>query len=481
MEVSTKELRGKPGMLSKTGSLVFCGLGYLVAFIITALVVILFRNIPVIQTVAIADLAATVVIFIFSLLSDNSSFYDPYWSVAPVPIVSYLAFSQGVFSAREVIVIIVILIWATRLTWNWMRRWRGFSDEDWRYSDFRKKSGRWYWALSFLGFHLFPTVIVFLALLPIFSVFRKGANPLNIADLIALMVSAGAILIESIADRQLWDFKKQSGEKGRLLEKGLWSWSRHPNYFGEVLFWCGIFIFSAAAGALHLWLIAGPAIIIILFTFVSVPLADRRMKIDRPAYQERMKSVTSLVPLPPQHLREGEVLIPLYKCPLDIIILGYLLFNFLFVSYIISLEQIIIPNPVTLNPSNFTYPAWPPQIFIDMVHWWEGHFDPLLLARPVWYKTTIWIDVLLFGPFTLAAAYAFIRRRNWIRLPAIIYSSIMFTNVTIILSEEIWGPHAAANPAIPVLANAAWFIFPFIIIARMWKNDHPFTERRYEK
>ncbi len=382
MEVSAKGQRGKTGTLTKTRSLLFCGLIYLLALLTAALVVILFQGKPIIRVAALADLAATVIIFIFSILSDNSSFYDPYWSVAPIPIVFYMAFSQGIFSARGVIVIIVILIWSIRLTWNWMRRWRGFEDEDWRYSDFRKKSGNWYWALSFLGFHLFPTVIVFLALLPLFSVFRRGADPLNIADLIALMVSAGAILIESIADRQLWEFKKQSVEKCRLLEKGLWAWSRHPNYFGEILFWCGIFIFAVASGSFQLRLIVGPAVIIILFTFVSVPLADRRMKIGRPDYQERMKSVSALVPLPPQHLREGETVIPLRKCPLDIIILGYILFNFLFVSYIISLEQIVIPNPVTLNPSNFTYPAWPPRIFIDVVHWWEGHFDPLLLARP---------------------------------------------------------------------------------------------------
>jgi steroid 5-alpha reductase family enzyme len=467
--------------MSKAASLVFCGLGYLAGFLVAAAVVLLLRDRPVMEIVALADLAATVVIFAFSLLSDNSSFYDPYWSVAPLLIILYLAFSRGPLSAREIMVIILVLAWSMRLTWNWIRRWRGFQDEDFRYADFRKSSGRLYWPLSFLGFHLFPTVIVFLGLLPLFSVFRQETNPFNIADVLALVVTAGAILIEAVTDRQLWQFKKQSQNKGRLLEKGLWRLSRHPNYFGEVLFWCGLFIFSVASGLFQLWMLAGPAAVIILFIFISVPLADRRMKIGRPFYKERMQSVSGLLPLPPQQLKPGEILIPLSKRPLDIIILAYLLFNLLFVSYIISIEQIAIPNPVSLNPVNFTYPPWPPRIFVDLVHWWEGNFDPLLLARPVWYKATIWIDVLLFGPFSFIAAYAFIRRRNWIRLPAIIYAAIMFTNVTIILSEEIWGPHAAANPLLPVLANASWFIFPFIIIARMWKSDHPFSQRKSEK
>jgi steroid 5-alpha reductase family enzyme len=461
--------------MSKGTSLAFCGLGYIVAFLAAMAVAFVFKNQPAIVAIALADLAATIVIFLFSLAVNNSSFYDPYWSVAPIPIVLFLALTNGSITLRGIFVIVLVLGWALRLTWNWMRRWHGFQDEDWRYADFRKSSGKGYWAVSLFGFHLFPTAIVFLALIPLFPVFEKGSTAFNAMDVIAAIVAASAILIESIADRQLWDFKKKSNKKGRLLDNGLWAWSRHPNYFGEIIFWCGIFIFGAATGNSQLWMILGPIAMILLFALISVPLADTRMKIGRPAYVERIRSVSAIVPLPPQHLQQGEALIPLRKRPLDIVILGYFLFNFLLVSYIISLEQIAIPNPVVLNPPNFEYPAWPPKVFVDVVHWWEGTFDPLLLARPVWYKATIWIDVLLFGPFTALAAYAFFRRRNWIRIPAIIYSAIMFTNVTIIMSEEIWGPHAAANPLFPVLANAAWFIFPFIITARMWGNDHPFT------
>ncbi len=467
--------------MTKPASLVFCALGYLVALIVAAAVVAVSHGLPVMLAVLLADIAATIVVFAFSVASDNSSFYDPYWSVAPVPVILFLALSREGIDIRGIIVLAVVTVWAARLTWNWMRRWRGFGDEDFRYSDFRKTSGRLYWLVSFFGFHIFPTIIVFLGMLPLFGVYGKQANPLNIADIVAVIVAAAAILIESVSDEQLWRFRKAGGKKSRILDKGLWSWSRHPNYFGEILFWCGIFVFGVAAGSFNAWLLAGPAAMILLFTFVSVPLADRRMTIGRPAYKERMASVSGLVPLPPQHLREGETVIPLRKKPIDVIILCYLLFNFIFVSYVISIEQIVIPGPVTLSPRNFTYPAWPPQACVDIVHWWEGNFDPLLLARPVWYRATIWIDVLLFGPFTIVAAYAFIRRRNWIRIPAIVYSAIMFTNVTIILSEEIWGPHAAVNPLIPVIANASWFVFPFIIIARMWKNDHPFTRLKVKR
>ena len=163
----------------------------------------------------------------------------------------------------------------------------------------------------------------------------------------------------------------------------------------------------------------------------------------------------------------------LRKRPIDVAIVVFFLVNILFVTYIVDFEQLAIPNPVDPVVKNFTYPVWPPAPFVDMVHWWAKNFDPVILARPAWWKATIWLDAVLFGPFYLLGIYAFSRGREWIRLPAIVCSSILFTNVFIILSEEIRGAHA--SPALPLVlaANAPWFIFPFIIVARMAKA-HPF-------
>ncbi len=161
---------------------------------------------------------------------------------------------------------------------------------------------------------------------------------------------------------------------------------------------------------------------------------------------------------------------PLRQRPLDHIYLGFFFFNLIFVSYNISLEQIVIKNPV-----DFSYPIWPPPFMINIVHWWEKTFDPLLWARPPWYKATIWLDVMLFGPYYAAAIYAFIKGKNWIRIPTFIWASVMFTNVFIILSEEIWGPHASPEVFIVILANASWIIFPLLLIWKMWKNPNPFS------
>ena len=160
--------------------------------------------------------------------------------------------------------------------------------------------------------------------------------------------------------------------------------------------------------------------------------------------------------------------LPLRKRPLDVVLLVYFIFNLVAISYLFDLEQIIITDV-----SHFTYPAWPPRAIVDLSHWWGATFDPLLNARPVWWRATIWIDAVFFGPFYAVAIYAFVRGRNWIRIPSVIYASVMLTNVTIILSEEIWGPYATPHLANVVAANAAWIAAPVLLIWRMRREPFP--------
>jgi len=162
--------------------------------------------------------------------------------------------------------------------------------------------------------------------------------------------------------------------------------------------------------------------------------------------------------------------IPLKERPVDYIYLAFFFVNLLFITYIIDIEQVVISNTVT-----FHYPVWPLPFFVDMIHWWGRSFDPLLMARPPFWKATIWLDAVLFGPFYVFAIYAFIKGKDWIRVPAIIFSSILFTNVFIICSEEIWGAIPALNLPMVVMANAPWFLLPVFLIWKMWKNPFPFS------
>jgi hypothetical protein len=161
--------------------------------------------------------------------------------------------------------------------------------------------------------------------------------------------------------------------------------------------------------------------------------------------------------------------IPLRERKIDWVILVFFFINLTFISYQIDTEQLVVKDP-----ENFEYPVWPLPFIIDAVHWWGRSFDPALMARPVWFKTTIWIDQIFFGPFYAFALYAFARGREWIRVPCFLWAATLMTNVTIIMGEEFWGEHATDHRAMVAFANASWFLFPALVIARMWK-DHPLT------
>jgi hypothetical protein len=164
--------------------------------------------------------------------------------------------------------------------------------------------------------------------------------------------------------------------------------------------------------------------------------------------------------------------LPLRQRRWDIVFIAFFLLNLCFVTYVVDIEQVIIADP-----SHFQYPIWPPHALVDLFHSYGNTIDPLINARPTWWKATIWIDELLFGPFYAVAIFAFIKGKNWIRLPSIIWASVMMTNVTIILSEEFFGPHATPHPVLVFLSNLAWLVFPILVMIRMWRSEKPFSPR----
>jgi steroid 5-alpha reductase family enzyme len=251
------------------------------------------------KRIGAADVAATIVVFGFSVLFDNSSVYDAYWSVAPMVIAPVLAAQSGagVPPVRRAVVIALVLIWGARLTYNWARGWQGLAHEDWRYADNRGKRSP-YWVTSFLGFHMMPTVWVYLGCLSLIPAIATGTRPLGPLDAAGFVVTAGAIAIEAVADQQLRAFRLAKGEPGRILDTGLWAVSRHPNYLGELSFWWGLYLFALAADPSWWGAIAGAVSITLLFMYLSVPLLDRRSLARRPQYRDHMKRVPALFPSP---------------------------------------------------------------------------------------------------------------------------------------------------------------------------------------
>ena len=247
--------------------------------------------------VGAADLAATGVIFIFSVIVRNSSMYDPYWSVAPVPIALYWLLqpgSNGFANPRHVLIVVLVCLWALRLTVHWASQWRGLEHEDWRYRDIKQQTGRFYWIASFLGIHLLPTLLVFGGCLALWPTLSDRNAHLTLLDGVAALVTLTAIFIEATADRQMRRFRRSLSSAQRdAMPRGLWSVSRHPNYFGEVLFWWGLYLFVPLAYPDYRVVILGPLLILGLFLGVSIPLMERHLIAGHPTYREYQRHVVS--------------------------------------------------------------------------------------------------------------------------------------------------------------------------------------------
>ena len=278
--------------------LAIVALAYLIAALAAIIVGYLFRHLHPVFTVLFADVAATMVVYAFGRFYRNASFYDPYWSVQPIVIAIYYV-TQAIPEAvtlRQIIVVTLVFIWGLRLTFNWASQWRGLKHEDWRYRELRQKTGGIFWLVDLVGIELMPTILVFLGCLSLYPALSSGTNSFGVLDIIAVIITAGAIIIETIADEQLRRFTANKTHSGAIMDKGLWAFSRHPNYLGEVMFWWGLFLFSLAANSRYWWTVIGPAAITALFVFFSIPMMEKHSLERRPGYDEHRKHTPVLLP-----------------------------------------------------------------------------------------------------------------------------------------------------------------------------------------
>ena len=243
---------------------------------------------------------ATIFIYLGSVLLKNSSLYDPFWSVAPVPIVIYLSIQSENSILLKMLVIFPILLWATRLTRNWVISWEGFHHEDFRYINLKNTNKYKAEFNNFFGIHLFPTLIVNICLYPLVYIFINDVD-VNVYIYISSIITLIAVILETVADEQMRKFRSDPRNKGKTMKYKLWRYSRHPNYLGEVSFWFGIYFMGISSGFAPLWLIVCPLAMLLLFVLVSCPMMDERSLKNRPNYKEYMDNTSQLMLLPPKN------------------------------------------------------------------------------------------------------------------------------------------------------------------------------------
>ncbi len=274
----------------------------LLAFLIVTIIYVLATVVAVISfnllkfdlwlNILLADVIATIFVFIFSVAFNNASVYDPYWSVQPPVILIAVALKYGV-NVSGVIVIIAVLIWAIRLTANWAYTFHSFNYQDWRYVMLKEKAGKFYPLINFIGIHLVPTLIVYAVTMPAVYVIVSKVS-FNVISLIFIVVSLLAVTIQGVADCQMHKFKKS--KVGGLIRVGLWKYSRHPNYLGEILNWWGIGFYAVTLFGGSWYFLIGAALNTLLFTFVSIPMADERQS-KKEGYALYKKQTRALLPI----------------------------------------------------------------------------------------------------------------------------------------------------------------------------------------
>lgn len=240
----------------------------------------------------IADVAATVATFIFSLLFQNASVYDPYWSVQPPVILVAFAIGKEL-TAFGILLLVVVFFWAIRLTVNWAYTFWGLNHQDWRYTMLNEKTGIFYPVINFVGIHMVPTLVVYGCILPAVYAVRQGLEA-NVASVLFLCLSLGAAVMQGVADIEMHQYRKH--REGAFIRVGLWKYSRHPNYLGEILMWWGVALSVICAAPSAYYLAAGALANTVLFFAVSIPMADGRQS-RKEGFAEYKKQTRMLLPI----------------------------------------------------------------------------------------------------------------------------------------------------------------------------------------
>ncbi len=260
----------------------------------TGIALYLALSLPMWLSLLLADVLATVVTFAFSLIFRNASVYDPYWSVQPIVICLAFAFGSD-FSITKLLFIAIITLWGARLTLNWAYTFTNLTHEDWRYRMLREKTKRAYPVINFVGIHLVPTLVVYLCTLPAVYVI-EGEPDLNFGVIASLLISLFAVALQGVSDYEMHSYRKN--RTTQFIERGLWKYSRHPNYLGEILMWWGISLASLFALGFSVDLLCGAVANTLLFMLVSIPMADGRQS-KKEGFLEYKSRTNALLPIKP--------------------------------------------------------------------------------------------------------------------------------------------------------------------------------------
>jgi steroid 5-alpha reductase family enzyme len=241
-------------------------------------------------------LALLTLLWVLSVIITNASIVDLFWGFGFVAANGCYFFLSSDHSVRSILLLVLVSLWGLRLSIYLAFRNLG-KGEDFRYQEFRRKYGPTrYWWISFFQVFLLQGILLMLVSLPLLGA-NMGSHSENLTwlDYLGIMVWVVGFVFEAGGDFQLYRFKRNPENKGKVLDTGFWKYTRHPNYFGDSAVWWAYAIFSIAAGSY--WQIVGSVLMTLLIIKVSgVALLEKSLNTTKPQYAEYIRKTSSFFP-----------------------------------------------------------------------------------------------------------------------------------------------------------------------------------------
>ena len=279
---------------------------YVIAAVIAILAFISFDKLglPQFVSILIADVIATVFVWLMGVIFKTASMYDPYWSIQTFVMYLGLLIKTGNWNAGTISLLVVITIYSIRLTTNFIIGFDSLSYVDWRYRMLKNKSGHFYQFVNLFGICLFPTLVVYSCSLPVIVFAEIGA--FSYWSIIGLFIAISGVFLELISDIQMKKFVKIRSSRSEVINIGLWKYSRHPNYLGEITVWFGVALNLVFINPSYWYLIFGAVINLLMFLFISIPMEEKHLKEYKEDYDLYLETTSPLLLLPRRKQNEEE-------------------------------------------------------------------------------------------------------------------------------------------------------------------------------
>lgn len=237
-------------------------------------------------------------LWLVSLAKRNASIVDAFWGLGFVALAwIYALASPG--SARGLLLAILVSLWGVRLAaYITFRNWG--EGEDYRYVAMREGWGASFWWISLLQVFVLQGVIMWIVAFPLVAAQQGGGSLWTILDRLGLLIWLIGWSFESLADLQMYRFKSDPANKGKVMDRGLWRYSRHPNYFGDALVWWGLFTIACAAPGGWMTIFSPLLMTFLLLKVSGVAMLEKTITERRPAYRDYIERTSAFVPWPPK-------------------------------------------------------------------------------------------------------------------------------------------------------------------------------------